>query len=328
VVIKASSSAEIRSLLDALAASDAVEREAAIARLAVIGSRAVDRLLAVYRGTSDPDLQTAVLRALEPIADPRVLPMARDTLDRGGDAAVVAARLLHAILRSSDEAAATKALDALVSAALNPAADRRVRVAAFEALAEMPDTVRSPVGRALGTDLGFAAETAAGADDDALWADALDGRLPADPAQLREATAARAIAAPPGSLRKLIEAVRTAEAQAASPRRMQWRALRGALHQALALRGSRIAAYDLRESLESTRDPLPASFLAAIHAVGDASFIDPLAAALSRASSNDVLWRHHLASTFRAVARREGLTRRHAVIKRAMAKWPDMPLPL
>jgi len=332
-MIKPSSAAEIGSLVEALAAKDPVQREAAIARLAVIGRRAVDRLLAVHRGTADRDLRTAVLRALEPIGDPRALPLAQETLDHGGDAAVVAARILQTLLRSPDETAATSALDALVRAALNPAADRRVRVAAFEALQDMPDGVRARVGRALDADLGFPAASAparaaGGAADAALWADALDGKLPDDPGPLRDAAASRAVSAPPGALRKLIEAVRGSEAQSPPARGPEWRALRGALHQALALRGSRVAAYDLRESLETAREPLPASFLASVHAIGDATFIDPLAAALSHASSDNVLWRHQLTATLRAVARRERLTRRHAVIKRAMAKWGETSLPI
>ena len=41
-------------------------------------------------------------------------------------------------------------------------------------------------------------------------------------------------------------------------------AVRGALHQALALRGSRVALYDLRETIERPPAPLPSSFLAAL----------------------------------------------------------------
>jgi hypothetical protein len=48
MVIKASSSAEVRSLVGALLSDDEMRREAAIARLAVIGSRATERLIEAY----------------------------------------------------------------------------------------------------------------------------------------------------------------------------------------------------------------------------------------------------------------------------------------
>jgi hypothetical protein len=44
MVIKASAAAEIRLLVDALNSTDDVQREAAVARLAVIGPRAIERL--------------------------------------------------------------------------------------------------------------------------------------------------------------------------------------------------------------------------------------------------------------------------------------------
>ena len=106
-------------------------------------------------------------------------------------------------------------------------------------------------------------------------------------------------------------------------RRAEWQSVRGALHQALALRGSRVALYDLRESLEQAAGTLPVSFLAALHVVGDRSCLDPLAAAWSRASAGEAHWRHQLAAAFRMIARREKITQRHAVMKRIAARWPD-----
>ena len=71
MVIKASSATEIRQLIAALGGGDDVRREAAIARLAVIGARAVDGLSKVYAEASDRETRIAVLRALEPIGDRR-----------------------------------------------------------------------------------------------------------------------------------------------------------------------------------------------------------------------------------------------------------------
>src|SRR5699024_4413329 len=113
----------------------------------------------------------------------------------------------------------------------------------------------------------------------ALWEDAAEGRLPDDPGALRESVTAHAEHAPLPVLRRLIEAVRDRERDStpsASPaHRQEWRSVHGALHQAVALRGSRVALYDLRETVEETADPLPPSFLAAITVVGDASCLEP-----------------------------------------------------
>jgi hypothetical protein len=65
------------------------------------------------------------------------------------------------------------------------------------------------------------------------------------------------------------------------------------------------------------------SFLAALHLVGDASCLEPLAAAYARGSGSDARWRHQVAETFRVISRREKVTRRHAAIKRIESRWPD-----
>ena len=106
-------------------------------------------------------------------------------------------------------------------------------------------------------------------------------------------------------------------------RREEWRAVRGAVHQALAARNSRLALYDLRDSLLEP-DRLPVAFLAALEEIGDATCLETLAAAYDASSrSGDAWWREHVAAAFRAIVHREGLTRRHAAVKRAMARWPD-----
>jgi len=106
-------------------------------------------------------------------------------------------------------------------------------------------------------------------------------------------------------------------------RREEWRAVRGLAHQALAARNSRLALYDLRDSLLEP-DRLPVAFLAALEEIGDATCLEPLAAAYDASSrSGDAWWREHVAAAFRAIVLREGLTRRHASVKRALARWPD-----
>jgi hypothetical protein len=106
-------------------------------------------------------------------------------------------------------------------------------------------------------------------------------------------------------------------------RREEWRAVRGAVHQALAARNSRLALYDLRDSLLDA-GRLPVTFLAALEEIGDATCLEALASAYETSSrSGDPWWREHVAAAFRAIVQREGLTRRHAAVKRALARWPD-----
>jgi hypothetical protein len=329
VVIKASAASEIRQLLAALGGTDEVRREAAIARLAVIGARAIDGLHKAYAAASDRETRVAVLRALESTGDGRTIAIARQAIAEGGDVAVAGAAALRGLLDSPHGPTSTDALDVLVATALDRTSDRIVRLAAFEALHAIPEGVRARVAEALQTDpderlkarVADASHGVATADD--VWQDALEGRLPDSPGVLREAAATRAGAAALSALQKMVDACRVREETVPRTRRAEWQALRGALHQALALRGSRIAVYDLRESLQDTKAHLPTSFLAALHVVGDQSCLEPLATAYARADPADAWWRAQLAAAFRAIARRERVTRRHVVIKRIAARWPD-----
>jgi len=330
MVIKASAAAEIRTLIEALGGTDDVHREAAVARLAVIGSRAVERLTKAYENTADRHVRLSILRALEAIGDRRSGPLARQAIAEGGDVGVAAAGVLRTLLSSPQESVAAGAFDTLVAVALDRKNEHRLRLAAFEALQDMPDDVRRRVAAALRADPdGRLREVAQMADGDAaraeaIWSDAIAGRLPDEPHVLREALATRGATVPLNTLRKMIDAVREQETHATPAERERWLTLRGSLHQALALRGSRVALYDLRESLEEGARRLPVSFLAALHVLGDSACLEPLAAAWSRAESSDEWWRHQLSSAFRAIARRERITRRHAVIKRIAARWPDL----
>jgi hypothetical protein len=327
MTIRASHAAEILSLVGALGSGDEVRRESAIARLAIIGERAVDRLIETY-GTADRATRIAILRTAEAIADPRVVFIATEALGAGGDLAVSGASTLRALLEAPNEAAAARALDALVATALDRGAERRVRVAAFDALSELPPSVREPIAEALRDDPDRALHQQAtevsreAAAVDAAWQDALEERLPDDPAVLREAVKVRAGAAALGSLQKLVDAVRLREAQAGVDRAGEWQQVRGAIHQALALRGSRVAVYDLRETLETASAALPATFMAALHVVGDESCLEPIATAWD--ASADEVWRHQLQAAFNAIVGREKLTRRSPVLKRISTRWPTL----
>jgi hypothetical protein len=205
--------------------------------------------------------------------------------------------------------------------ALDPSRERRVRLAAYAALQDIPANMLTKI-----TDALMATDTKARKTsmyEDAVFEDAIEGRLPGDPDELRQAVVANGSTAPLASLQKLIDAIRSREASAKG-QRAAWQQVRGAAHQVLALRQSRIALYDLRETLEAADGPLPTSFLSAMRAVGDASCVESLAAALSRAPQGDLWWRHQLASALRSIAAREGMTTRHPSMKKALARWPTV----
>ena len=72
-------------------------------------------------------------------------------------------------------------------------------------------------------------------------------------------------------LRRLVDVIRERERHRGDETRAQWMAVRGQVHQHLASRGSRIALYDLRDTLDRMRGPIPVGFLAAAATVGDAA---------------------------------------------------------
>lgn len=312
---------ELRSLIEALSSNDGVKREAAIARLAVIGPRATDRLIGAFGATADPRVRVAILHAIERMPDRRALPLGCTALlQENPDVAVAAATALKSFLDSDDASISATALDALVDAVLDRSRHRRVRLAAHASLRDIPADLLAKITEAL--EASDSKQRRKAGYDEAVLDDAAEGRLPGDPEELRRALAAKGETAPLTSLQKVIDAIRAREASSPAHARSAWQQARGAAHQALALRGSRIALYDLRETLEAADGPLPTSFLAAMRAVGDAACVESLAAALSRASEHDLWWRHQLASALRAIVRRERVTKRHATMKKVLTRWP------
>ena len=314
-----STDSEVRLLIAALGQGDA-RREAAIARLTIIGERAVGRLIAELDAAPNRQTRIAILRVLEATGDDRALPAARHGVLEGGDVGVQAVAVLKELLGRGTLEQQAEALDALVQASEHPRLEHRVRVEARRAVHDVSTSLGAPVARDREPSL---------SDVDAVWADALDGHLPDDAATLRAALAAHAERAPLQALQGMIECIRARERSLGSNEdpdgraRHQWCGVRGALHQALALRGSRLALYDLRETLAVASDPLPSSFLGAVQIVGDFSCLEPLAVAHQRAAASGA-WRHQLATAFHVVTRRERLTRRHAAVRRALIKSPGL----
>ena len=326
--IRPSAGGEIRRLIDALSDPDDVRRDSAIARLAVIGPRAVEHLLDRY-GAVAPRGKAGILRAFELMPDARALAPARAALeDQNEDVAIAAVAALRSLLTT--EQVSRDALDALVAHAVEAGHPESVRLAALDALRDAPADVRTPVYTALSGDLNpaisdvvrrWAGPSSVRAPS---WRDMLDGTLGASPSGVKAAVAIHRASARLTELQHLVDRLRTREQQESDPAvREAWRAVRGAVHQALAARGSRLALYDLRDSLLGV-ERLPVAFLAAMEDVGDASCLEPLAAAYEESSrSGDVWWREHVAAAFRAIVEREGITRRHAVAKRLTSRWPD-----
>jgi hypothetical protein len=329
MAIRPSSGAEIRQLIAALGGEDEVAREAAVARLAVLGERAVEHLLKEFPAATGR-MRAGMLRAFEAAGDPRAFPVAQAALQDASAALQIAAiGAIRAFLGSTRPDIARDALDALIAVALDRRRVGIVRIAAYEALRDMPADVRDPIRDTLSadTDPDVSAHVAGPQrrqSEETIWREAVAGRLPASPAMLKPALAAVRSSAKLTELQRLVDHLRAQEQRETERlRREEWRAVRGAVHQALAARNSRLALYDLRDSVLDA-DRLPVTFLAALEEIGDATCLEPLAAAYDASSrSSDTWWREHVATAFRAIVQREGLTRRHTAVKRTLSRWPD-----
>jgi hypothetical protein len=327
VPIRKSSAASIDALVADLASESAVTRETAIARLTVIGPRAVDSLVAmVGQPAKSSAARLAALRALEALGDARALDaalLASGDADPGVAAGAVA--VARVFLKGRRGPAV---LDRLTSIALDRARPESVRLAAVAAVADLKASTVKPLWDALGRDPSPAIRKGltGGRGDpvtevstsDQLNTAAQSG-LPEDSEVLRRLLAAAGADAPLATIHRIIERLRDREAAAPPAIRADWTRTRGAAHVALARRSSRLGLYDLREALEATREPLPVEFLAALSMAGDTSCLEAIAAAHARAT--DEWWRQHLEDAFKAIVAREGLTRRHAVIRKIEKRW-------
>ncbi len=330
MVIKRSAGQETLALIADLDGEDDVRREAAIARLSVIGTRAVDRLVTTLMAPPAPSERTTVaaLRALESIADIRALVPALSLLDSPhppiGVAAVGVARNF---LQSKH---GNEVLDRFVSVAMNAERPDATRLAALDALLETGTRVLAPVWERLREDRSLAiqqraAKETGGSDPLAEIEAAAAGLLPDDAEAFQALLRKTAATAPLTTLHRLIEVIRGREAaERPGPARTAWLSARGAVHAALAERDSRVALYDLRDSIADAPGPLPAPFLSAVTAIGDAASLEAIAAASAKASiaGGASEWLQQLKLAFRAIADREQLGSRHAVMKRIQAKWP------
>ena len=286
-----------------------VEREAAIARLRVIGARAIGRLTALARSGAPDVARAAAVKALEGIDDPRTRAVVLELA--AADSPAVAAASIAATRPWLGRDAAV--LDLVAAAALDAGRPQAVRAAAVDALAELPAALVGPVLERLRAEAPAMAERAAGHAGPSLD----------EPEGVREWLALR-VGAPLSEIHDAIVRMRERERDAPAGRRDAWRTARGAAHLALAGRGSRVALYDLRETFETAAGPVPLDFLAAAAAVGDATCLEPLAKAWA-AADTDPWWRERLAETARAILTREKMTSRNSIVKRVRTRHPGFP---
>jgi hypothetical protein len=317
-----------------LGSGRASTRDAAIARLTLLGPRAVDPLLGLLGSGAASAPRAAALRALEAIGDPRALDAVLDAID-ADDAAIgcAAASAAGAFVRGPRGATA---VDRLTATVLDRARNDAVRIAAMGALRDLEASTLAPLLAAVQNDpsgvLRASIASPRSADAAEVVTTAADRGLPARPEELGDAVTRAGGAVPLPVLLRIVERVRDREAGEPRAQRPAWTRVRGQVHAALAARGSRIALYDVRESLESASGPLPVEFLAALSKAGDVSCLDAIGAAYSRSSpahegpdattNRDDWWRDHLVQAFAAIAKHEHLTPRHAVMKKVLKRWP------
>ena len=331
-----------KALLDQLLAGhDAVTVEAAIARLAIAGRPALRQVLQ-HLGTAETSHLPRLLRVLERLADASALPAIRPFLAHPElDVEVAAVDAVGALLDARDARAATDALDALTATLLDGSRDDVVRLRAWDAIANASEPTASydadvlaPLRLQLRGDASSALRAAAGGDKDdmpllvaepsgeAQLQAAATGALPADPEHLRQLVGAHGGDAPLTVLQRVIERVRAHEPTVGPDAVEAWRVVRATAHQALAARGSRLALYDIRESLAVLGAQTPVGMLATLRQVGDASTLDAVADAY--VATDDGWFRDQLAGVFRAIVKREQLTRRQAAIKKMAARLPGV----
>ncbi len=327
LAIRTSSAAEIDRLLVELASSRSSRREAAIARLTVIGARAVQRIgVLAMDPAASADARVAAFRALEAIADHRALePTLRAVFDTDESVAVAAIGAARVFLKA-------RRGDAIIDRLTEIAADRhlavRRRLAAIDALRSLEPSTLEPLVAALQSDphveIARLAEVEAGVESGAVYVtNAAEGRTELEAIRLRRALGRLPAGFALPTLRRLIERMRAREGSEPPPTRAEWTAARAAAHVALARQGSRLALYDLRETLESADASLPVAFLTALAGIGDRSCLAPIASAYARTQGEARDWWHrHLVEAFRGIVSRERMTKRHSTAKQIKSRWP------
>ena len=239
------------------------------------------------------------MSALDGLEDPHSADIAMKALNTS-DVGVVIAAL--GVLRSwVPRETGTRLLEAIAAIAVDKGRDARIRVAAIDALSDLPDHLVRPIREQAPP------PEAAGPPID-------------NPVAAREWVEAHGGKATLATLHDAIKTFRESEGRAdTSRRREEWVRARGAAHRMLADRGSRLALYDVRETFTAAQSPLPPGFVEAIGRVGDASCLEPLARAWS--ATQEASWRAQLSEAARQIIARAKLGGRNAVVKSIRANW-------
>lgn len=344
-MIRKSSAREVEALLPDLESKDDIRVETAIARLSIIGPRAAAHLLEFVKRAVPSRAKAAALWALEGCGDPAALRQALSFLDADNTAVAVAAVGIARALLAGE--VSSSALEGLTQATLDRTRPDVVRLAALDALADLPPRTLKPLLRTLQLDDSVAlreraAQLAGGTTRPrsiTVLTQVSQGDLPHSPEGLAKALDEAAPVMPLSVLHRLVVALKDKETRTrAADARAAWTRLRGHVHDHLAARNSRIGLYDLRESVEAADAPLPPEFLNALGRIGHADALESLAVAYQRAVSGTASgthgssasresaerWRTPLLETFQAIVRRERLTRRSRALQRALAKSPAL----
>tara|TARA_B100001123_G_C15302452_1_gene1021499 strand:- start:134 stop:1072 length:939 start_codon:yes stop_codon:yes gene_type:complete len=305
--IRSSSVSEIDQLITDLQQESKIRRDAAVARLRIVGSRSIPRLTAIIQSDNTATVRVAALSALETSNDSRARDSAMAALSDKHEPVALAAIIVMKSWLSTDADAMT--VDALVTLVLDPNRSQTVRQAALQALADLPESLVQPLRQQLTQELGIKNVTAETTE------------ITNNPARALEWLNTEGANTTLSEIHQLITYARAKEhACESSAEQAAWCYLRGAAHVLLAKRNSRVALYDLRESIEKTSKPLPLDYLLAIRSIGDATCLEPLGRAWAGASA-EPWWCQQLADAAKNIISREKLTGRHAVVKRARARW-------
>jgi len=303
-----------------------IAREAAVARLAIAGTRAEGLVLQAL-AAAHPRGQAALLGVLERLTSTRALDAGIALLSAADPTVATAAvAAVRAQLGAEDPDMAARALDALVTTSLDPARAEGARLAAIDALGDAGGGAARALRSRLHDDPSARIRRAV---DDAPGADGVAGpgqieAIAADPGHdplavrrlLGEAGAQGSLSA----LYQLVLAVAHRERTAVTDaERAGWTLALGAAHHALAARGSRLGRLDLRDALERTPPERLGELVAAAEAIGDATCLAPLAAAWTAAEGPT---RTRIEAAFTAIVARDGLTRRHTAVKDVLGRWP------
>jgi hypothetical protein len=299
VVRTVSRANEVDRLIADLQSPDPVRRDASVARLRVLGARALPRLAKIIAAPHSGSARAHALSALDGIENPRVVDIALEALATADTETVIAA--LGVLRGWVAREKGTRLLEAITAISVDRGRDARIRVAAIDALSDLPDHLVQPI-----RDQGPPPEA---------------GGPPVDnPVAARTWLEAHGPQATLATLHDAINRFRDAERRAETSReREAWVKARGVAHGILADRGSRLALYDARDSFSTALAPLPPGFLDAIRRVGDASCLEPLARAWS--ASRDERWRDQLSAAARQILVRSKVGGRNAVVKAVRTNW-------